>query len=136
MFHAEVDSSKRVLTVSFGDQVDAKEMKSCLEKIRAMLVDIKPGFRLLTDLTSLECMDADCSTELGEMMSLCDEKKISAVATVVPHPKKDIGFALMERFHYNKRVDVMTYESLAEAVQSLAVDTNEEGNNTKNFELA
>ena len=119
MFHAALDSSRQVLTMSFGDHVDAKEMKSCLGKVRSMLVDMKPGFRLLTDLTSLDSMDADCSTDVGEMMSLCDAKGISAVLTVVPHPKKDIGFALMEPFHYGKHVDVMTYETLADAIQSL-----------------
>jgi len=122
MFHAEVDASQRVLTMSFGHHVDAPEMKSCLEKVRLILADIKPGFRLLTDLTSLHEMDAGCSTDLGEMMSLCDAKGISAVLTVVPHPKKDIGFALMEPFHYGKNVDVMTYETLADAIQSLALE--------------
>ena len=135
MFHAEVDSSGRVLTMSFGQHVDAPEMKSCLEKVRTMLADINPGFRLLTDLTSLESMDADCSTDLGEMMSICDAKGISAVLTVVPHPKKDIGFSLMEPFHYGKDVDVMTYETLADAIQSLAVDTDDKGNNSANLEL-
>ena len=128
MFHAEFDTSGRVLTMSFGDRVDAAEMKSCLEKIRIILVDINPGFRLLTDLTSLESMDADCSTDIGEMMSLCDAKGISAVLTVVPHPKKDIGFALMEPFHYGKHVEMTTHETLADAVQSLAASINDDGN--------
>ena len=128
MFHAELDTSGRVLTMSFGDRVNAAEMKSCLEKVRTMLLDIRPGFRLLTDLTSLESMDADCSTDLGEMMSLCDAKGISAVLTVIPHPKKDIGFALMEPFHYGKDVGVTTHETLADAIQSLAAYINNEGN--------
>jgi hypothetical protein len=135
MFHAEADSSQRVLTMSFGDHVDSKEMKSCLEKVRAMLVDFKPGFRLLTDLTSLESMDSDCSMDIGEMMSLCDAKGIGAVLTVVPHPKKDIGFSLMEPFHYGKRVDVMTYETLADAIQSLAAPINVEETNSAPLKL-
>jgi len=106
--------------MSFAHHVDAGEMRSCLEKVRSFLVDIKPGFRLLTDLTSLEVMDADCSTDLGEIMSLCDAKGIGAVLTVVPNPKKDIGFTVMEPFHYGKHVQVMTYETLADAIHSLA----------------
>ena len=62
MFHAEIDTSKRLMTMSFAQSVGSKEMKSCLAKVRGMLVDIKPGFRLLTDLSSLESMSA----------SLCD----------------------------------------------------------------
>jgi hypothetical protein len=120
MFHAEIETSKRVLTMSFGHRVDAQEMKSCLEKVRIILVDVEPGFRLLTDLTNLEVMDANCSIDLGEMMSLCNAKGISSVMRVVPDPKKDIGFTLMEPFHYGKQVEVMTYETLADAIQSLA----------------
>lgn len=116
--------------MSFSSRVDAAEMKSCLEKLRVMLADIKPGFRLLTDLTSLDSMDADCSTDVGEMMSLCDAKGISAVVTVVPNPRKDIGFALMEPFHYGRHVDVMTYETLADAIQSLAAVAPVESQNS------
>jgi len=120
MFHAEVDTSKRVVTVSFAQRVDSQEMKSCLEKVRTILVEIEPGFRLLTDLTSLESMDANCSKDLGEMMSLCDAKGISGIVTVVPDPQKDIGFSLMEPFHYGKHVKVTTCKTLADAIQSLA----------------
>ena len=69
-------------------------------------------------------------------MSLCDAKGISAVLTVVPHPKKDIGFSLLEPFHYGKDVDVMTYETLADAIQSLAVDIKDEGNDSPYLKLA
>jgi hypothetical protein len=120
MFHAEVDTSKRLMTMSFAQHVALGEMKSCLEKVRGMLVDIKPGFRLLTDLSSLESMDASCATDLGEMMSLCNGKGIGVAVRVVPDPRKDIGFTLMSQFHYGKHVEVTTYETLADAVQSLA----------------
>ena len=121
MFHAEIDASKRVLTMSFSQHVDSAEMRSCREKVQSILVDVEPGFRLLTDLTGLDSMDKECSTDLGEMMSLCDAKGINAVVTVVPDPKKDIGFTILEPFHYGKHVEVMTYETLADAIQSLVV---------------
>ena len=121
MFHAEIDTSKRVLTMSFSQQVDSAEMRSCREKVESLLVDVEPGFRLLTDLTGLDSMDKECSADLGEIMSLCDSKGINAVVTVVPDPKKDIGFTILEPFHYGKHVDVMTYETLADAIQSLVV---------------
>jgi hypothetical protein len=120
MFHAEVDISKRLMTMSFAQHVGSEEMKSCLEKVRSMLVDIKPGFRLLTDLSSLESMGASCATDLGEMMNLCNGKGISAAIRVVPDPRKDIGFTLMSQFHYGKHVEVTSYETLADAIQNLA----------------
>jgi hypothetical protein len=119
MFHAAVDMSKRLMTMSFAQTVRSEEMKSCLGKVRSLLVDIKPGFRLLTDLSSLESMTTSCATDLGEMMNLCNAKGISAVIRVVPDPRKDIGFTLMSQFHYGKQVDVTNYESLADAIQSL-----------------
>ncbi|MEA3188189.1 MAG: hypothetical protein QOD99_2019 [Chthoniobacter sp.] len=134
MFHTELDTSKRVLTMSFTHQVDVTEMKSCLEKVRGLLIDIKPGFRLLTDLTSLDMMHADCSKDLGEMMSLCDEKGISAVVRVVPDPKKDIGFELLGPFHYGKNVEVMTYATLADAVHSLCQSYLFDDQNNSGFE--
>ncbi len=106
--------------MSFVHHVDAREMKFCLEKVRGMLVNVEPGFRLLTDLTNLDSMDADCSICLGEIMSLCNAKGISAVVRVVPDPRKDIGFTLMGPFHYGKHVEVTTCETLADAIQSLA----------------
>lgn len=57
---------KRLMTMSFAQNVGSKEMKSCLEKVRGMLVDIKPGFRLLTDLSSLESVATSCATDLGD----------------------------------------------------------------------
>ena len=42
------------------------------------------------------------------------------LVTVVPDPKKDIGFTLMEPFHYGGHVKVTTCKTLADAVQSLA----------------
>ena len=120
MFHAEVDTSKRLMTMSFAQHVALGEMKSCLEKVRGMLVDIEPGFRLLTDLSSLESMSASCATDLGEMMNLCNGKGISAAIRVVPDPRKDIGFTLMSQFHYGKHVEVTTYETIADAIQNLA----------------
>ena len=120
MFHTDVDFSKRVLTMSFSQHVDSEEMKSCLEKTRSLLVDIEPGFRLLTDLTTLDSMDTECSASLGEMMSLCNESGVSAVVRVVPDRTKDIGFTLLEPFHYGKHVRISTHETLADAIQDLA----------------
>ena len=106
--------------MGFAQHVGCEEMNSCLAKVRDMLVDIKPGFRLLTDLSSLESMAPSCATGLGEMMNLCNAKGISSALRVVPDPRKDIGFTLMSQFHYGKQVEVTTYETLADAIQSLA----------------
>src|SRR5438067_12452228 len=115
MFHAEANKkgSAGVLTMSFAQHVNAKEMSRCLEKVIHLLEDMQPGFRLLTDLSGLDSMDEDCAHDLGAMMELCDKKGVKAVLQVIPHPEKDIGFTLLSYFHYGEDVEVMTYETLA-----------------------
>ena len=120
MFHADSNEEGGILTMSFAQHVDAQEMGQCLAKVEHLLKDMKPGFRLMTDLSSLESMDPDCATDLGAMMDLCDQKGIKAVLRVIPDPQKDIGFALLSHFHYGPNVELSTYESLADAISSIA----------------
>lgn len=105
--------------ISFTQLVNALEMNRCLKKVKALLPVMKPGFRLLTDLTGLERMEVSCAVSIGIMMDLCDKYRVGAVLTVVPDASKDIGFDLMGLFHYNTRVTTMLYPNLAEAVGSL-----------------
>jgi anti-anti-sigma regulatory factor len=80
---------------------------------------LKSGFLLLVDLTHLESMDASCAPELGAIMDLCSAKEVSSVIRVIPEPHKDIGLAIISRFHYNPPAKTQTYENLAEAINSL-----------------
>jgi hypothetical protein len=82
-----------------------------------LLNDMEPGFSWVTDLSSLNSMDAGCALDLGAMMELCNEKKVRAVLRVIPHPEKDIGFTLLSYFHYAADVEVTTYDNLADAMQ-------------------
>jgi hypothetical protein len=42
------------------------------------------------------------------------------VVRVIPDPQKDIGMQIMSLFHYDRRVRIVTCESLAEAMKVLA----------------
>jgi hypothetical protein len=39
---------------------------------------------------------------------------------VIPDPRKDIGFTILSQFHYGPEIRTVTFETLADAVQSLA----------------
>jgi anti-anti-sigma regulatory factor len=84
--------------------------------------NLQPGFLLLADLSTLESMDASCAPELGAIMDLCSAKGVSAVVRVIPDRSKDIGLNLISRFHLHPKVKTQTYESLAEAINSLLAE--------------
>lgn len=106
--------------MSYSQHVTAEDTRRCLEVVRDILAGFQPGFLLLTDLSSLESMDASCSQDLGTLMDMCDAKGLETVVRVIPDPSKDIGFAIISRFHHHPRVQTRTYDNLADAVQSLS----------------
>jgi len=118
MIHTKADASGRVLTMSYSEHVGAVDMKRCLGTVRDIMPQLKPGFLLLTDLSCLESMAAECAEDVGAIMELCAEGGMKTVVRVIPDPRKDIGFALISRFHHHPSVRTRTYENLAEAVQS------------------
>lgn len=120
MFSIHSDKSKQLLTMSFSQQVEAEEMRNCVNETRSSLVGMQPGFCFLTNLTGLEHMDPSCAISIGEIMDQCAAAGVSAVSTVVPDPKKDIGFTLMYSFHYDEDISTMTHERLSEALDCLA----------------
>jgi hypothetical protein len=119
MIICNVDESGRVLTMSYGGNVLAEEMKCCLGTIRDLMDQLKPGFFLLTDLSNLESMEASCAPELGAIMDQCSAKGMSTVVQVIPDPTKDIGFDLISVFHLHPSVKIQTQQSLADAIKSL-----------------
>ena len=102
--------------------VKTEEMERCVQMTRDVLVDMQPGFRLLTDLTGLVAMEPACAVYVEEIMELCDEKHVGEVVRVIPDPTKDIGFTIMSRFHYSPTVELRTCDNLADAMQSLRLD--------------
>ncbi len=120
MFQAEVDQSKNLLKISYAQHVGPEDTERGEDKIRALLADLRPGFRLLTDLTALESMDLTCVPHIKEVMDWCNKKGVEMVVRVIPDPHKDIGLNILSLFHYGRRVRLVTCETLAEAMNILA----------------
>jgi hypothetical protein len=120
MFHVEGNKAKQLLTVSYSWHVGADQMPFCVEKIKDCLVDMEPGFRLLADFSHMAMMAPSCRVYLAEIMDLCSAKGVSIVVRVIPDPHKDIGLSILSFFHYGPHVQIMTYEKLEQAMQSLA----------------
>jgi hypothetical protein len=119
MYSVEVDRSKRMIVISAVGDVTREEVKSAVQEVREMVRDIKPGFRLLTDFRWLESMDSSATPEVAEIMDILAEKQVESVTRVVPDPRKDIGLNILSQFHYNPKIRIATFETLADALQSL-----------------
>jgi hypothetical protein len=120
MFSIEADDTNRLIKISWSENVSANEMRECAERLRALTADMRPGFRLLSDLTGLESMDHTGASYIAAMMDLFVAKQAGLIVRVIPDPHKDIGLNILSYFHYGSQVQVVTYQNLRDALQSLS----------------
>src|SRR4030095_6570153 len=120
MYAVELDRSKRLLVISAAQKVTAEEAKMAAQRIREVLQDVAPGFRVLADFRGLQSMDSAAAPHIAKMMDALAEKEVASVTRVIPDPRKDIGLNILSQFHYGPDVTLTTFETLADAVQTLA----------------
>jgi anti-anti-sigma regulatory factor len=120
MYAVELDQSKRLLVISAVQKVTAEEANVAAQRIRELLQDVEPGFRVLADFRWLESMDSAAARHIAEIMDALAEKNVASVTRVMPDPHKDIGLNILSQFHYGANVKIATFETLADAVQNIA----------------
>src|SRR6267378_2538901 len=120
MFETGFDKAKNLLRMSFCGHVTADEAKQGTDQLIGLLVETKAGFRLLTDLTGLETMDRACVPFIRDSMDLLNKKGVTMVVRVIPDPHKDIGFTILSLFHYRQDIQIVTCQTLEEAMRALA----------------
>jgi hypothetical protein len=120
MYAVETDRSKRLLVISAAGRVTRDEIKGALERVREIVKEFEPGFRLFADFRWLHSMEPDGARYIAEIMDALVEKKVAEVIRVMPDPHKDIGLNILSRFHYGPEIRITTYETLAEAIGSLS----------------
>jgi anti-anti-sigma regulatory factor len=120
MYAVELDRSKRLLVISAARKVTAEEAKMVAQRIRGLLRDVAPRFHVLADFRGLESMDSAAAPHIAKMMDALAEKEVASVTRVIPDPHKDIGLNILSQFHYGPDVTITTFETLADAVQSIA----------------
>ena len=124
MYTVELDRSKRLLVISAAQKVTTEEAKMVAQRIRELLQDITPGFRVLADFRGLQSMDSAAAPHIAKIMDALAEKEVASVTRVMPDPHKDIGLNILSQFHYGPDVTIATFETLADAVQSIAAKTD------------
>ena len=120
MYGVELDQSKRLLVISATRRVTAEQVKAVAQRVRELLQDVAPGFRVLVDFRWLDLMDSAAAPHLAEIMEALTEKGVASVARVMPDPHKDIGLNILSQFHYGPQIQITTFATLADALQSVA----------------
>jgi hypothetical protein len=120
MYAVEADASKRLIVISAAGRVTKEEVKEAARQVREIVKGTEPGFRLLTDFRWLDSMDAAAAPHVAEIMDALAAKQVGSVTRVVPDPHKDIGLNILSQFHYDPKIPIATFETLADALESLA----------------
>jgi hypothetical protein len=120
MFSVEADDINRLVKINWSENVSADEMRECAEQLRTLTANMRPGFRLLSDLTGLKSMDPTGASYIGAIMDLFAAKQVSLIVRVIPDPRKDIGLNILSYIHYGSQVQMATYQNLSDALQSLS----------------
>jgi len=120
MYLVELDQSKRLLVISASQRVTAEQAKLATQRVRELLQDVAPGFRVLADFRWLDSMDSAAAPQIAEIMDTLAEKGVASVTRVMPDPHKDIGLNILSQFHYGSEIQIATFQTLADALQSIA----------------
>ena len=119
MYTVELDRSKRLLVISAAQRVTAEQARQAAQQVRELLQDVAPGLRVLADFRWLESMDSTTARHIADIMDVLTEKQAASVTRVIPDPHKDIGLNILSQFHYGPEIQIATFETLADALQSM-----------------
>jgi anti-anti-sigma regulatory factor len=120
MYSVELDQSKRLLVISASQRVTAEQAKLAAQRVRELLHDVAPGFRVLADFRWLDSMDSAAARHIAQIMDALAEKGVASVTRVMPDSHKDIGLNILSQFHYGPEIQIATFQTLADALQSMA----------------
>lgn len=121
MFTAEVDPSRHLVTLTTSGHVQPADFEAGAERLRELLEEVEPGFRLLADLSGIESISVATAPHIGRVMDVCNQHGVGLVIRVIPpEPHKDVGLAILSQFHYSPDVRIVTCASRAEAEAELS----------------
>ena len=114
--------------ISAIQRVTGEQARQAARQVRELLGGVAPGFGVLADFRWLDSMDAEAARYLAQIMDALAEKQVASVTRVMPDPHKDIGLNILSQFHYGPEIQITTFETLADALQSLAGDSGKSQN--------
>ena len=119
MYKVTHDSKRNIVVIKIGKDFNIKQAGDLHTQLEQILPRCKKGFKVLTDLSSLESMKQEAHRTIEKSMELLNQHGVLKVIRVIPDPAKDIGFNIMSLFHYSRDVKILTYQSIEEAQKHL-----------------
>src|SRR5205823_14132275 len=108
MYVVELDQSKRLLVISAAQRVTAEQAKRTAQRVRELLENVAPGFRVLADFRWLDSMDSAAARHLAEILDGLAEKQVASVMRVMSDPQKYIGLNILSKLHYCSNIKLST----------------------------
>jgi anti-anti-sigma regulatory factor len=115
MFRIKADTESNLIILQLAGDFDAGQAVDLLSSFSKHLAKMRPGFKLLTDLSKLKSMEIEAHKSIEYIMDLSNNKGVAQVVRVITNNELDIGFNIMSLFHYSKKVEIQTCSSLNEA---------------------
>ena len=95
MFLATINQPRDLLYVCYIGHVTVADLQRGAADLEKLLLNLKPGFHLLADLSRVDEMDVACVQEIGKTMELLERHQVGQIVRVVPDADKDIGSILL-----------------------------------------
>jgi len=121
MIKATVNREYNLLHLAFKGRIGQNEFIQLERMLPSVFRCLGADFILMTDLSEVEEIEFACTGLIGALMEHIVEAGLGQVIRVIPDSSKDIGFAILEAFHYPAMLPVRVYADLEEAKQNLTV---------------
>ena len=115
----DIDLTHNRVHITLSETFNEPEALALLAEIESRLAELKSGFIVLCDLTSLHKFDHVARMHFRRIMDLCNNCGVGKVIRIVPNPLNDFGLTILSHFHYGNGVPIITCRSFGEASKHL-----------------
>ena len=118
MYLLQIDQMHNRLHITLSGQFDERQADKLNAELIIRINELREGFHVLCDVTSLEEFDSSARKHYRSVMDLCHKSGVRKVVRIVPSLVNNFGLTVMSYFHY-KDVPVITCRNLEEALKHL-----------------
>ncbi|MFI5362578.1 MAG: hypothetical protein ACHQ49_11465 [Elusimicrobiota bacterium] len=119
MVNVDYDAEHNAVLIAFEGEIDAAQAVRSFSVLEQVLPKGRGGFKVLADFSSVDAMEPEVEGVIVKAMEFLNAQGVAEVVRVLPDPDLDIGFDIMSRAHYSKRVRIQTVRSREEALARL-----------------
>jgi hypothetical protein len=117
MHKIDFEEKENILWIKIEGIYNLEQANKAHDEIKAILKNVKRGFTVLTDMSLLQEMSPDSFKSISKTMDMFNEYGVGHVVRIVPDSSRDIGFNIMDTFHYSSDVKTRTFDSMEKATE-------------------